>query len=275
MPKHRPESRVLLILLAGLLACTTLSVQEEKKLGTQAQREVREHFDLVRDRIVVNYVREIGAKLVEAARPSPFTFRFYVVEDEAINAFALPAGALYVNTGTIQKAKDVSELAGVMAHEIGHVTARHVAQLYRRQRNTGLAAQIVPLIIGILTGSSIAANAAGLGSSVAATAYLSTYSREAETEADRLAVETLVPAGYDPNGMVTFFDTLKQEAEGGLRMPQMLSSHPATDERIDAVASEVRRREPLPPVRRDDSGKLQIIQRRIDLILGTDPIEEP
>lgn len=229
---------------------------------------------MLRDRVVVNYVRDLGAHLVASAKPSPFDFRFYVVEDEAINAFALPGGAIYVHTGTVQKAADASELAGVIAHEIAHVTSRHVAHLYRRQRNTGVAAQVATLIVAILTGNPYITNAANLGSQIAATAYLTTFTREAESEADVLAVETLIRAGYDPHGMLTFFDTLRKETAGGMRMPEFLSSHPATQERIVEVRQMIQKHDPLPPgLRRDDGGKLEIIQKRIDLVIGTDPGE--
>ena len=269
------RSRVRPLLAAPLvlaLACATLTVEEEKQLGIEAQRQVRERFDLVRDRVIVHYVRELGADLVEAAGPSPFEFRFYVVEDEAINAFALPGGAVYVHTGTILKAEDASELAGVIAHEIGHVTARHVAELYPKQRAAGLGVNLLAVLAAILTGNTYIANAAGLGGQIGAQAYLATFTQEAELEADRLAVETLIRAGYDPNGMVDFFEILQRETEtGGLRMPQLLSSHPATRERIAGVRREIRRREPLPSLRRVDRGELRIIQKRIGLIIGTDP----
>jgi predicted Zn-dependent protease len=193
------------------------------------------------------------------------------VEDEAINAFAIPGGAIYVHTGTIQKAKDVSELAGVMAHEIAHVTARHVAHLYRRQRNTGVAAQLATILVAILSGNPYITNAANLGTSVLGTAYLSTFTRQAESEADALAVETLIRAGYDPDGMVSFFHTLKKESEAGMQLPQFLSSHPATDERIASVRAMIQRHRPLPALKRGDGGKLEIIQQRIELIIGTDP----
>ncbi len=114
----RARVRVVELLLLGsmLAACGTLSVQDEKELGTAAQRDIRQRYDMVRDRVIVHYIRKLGDELVEAADPSPFDFRFYVVEDDAINAFALPGGAIYIHTGTIMKAEDVSELSGVIAH---------------------------------------------------------------------------------------------------------------------------------------------------------------
>ncbi len=263
--------RALPLLLLVATACGTLSVQEEQQLGHQAQREVRERFVMLRDRVVVNYVRDLGRTMVEASEPSPFEFRFYVVEDEEINAFALPGGAIYVHTGTITKTKDAAELAGVLAHEIGHVTARHVAHLYRRQRNTGMAAQIVALAVGILTGNPYLYNAAGLGASVAATAYTSQFGRDAERQADALAVEAMIRAGYDPNALASFFETLMQENQkSGLKAPEFLRSHPATDERIANVRALIQSHPPFEAMRRDDGGKLQIIQQRIVLVAGTD-----
>jgi predicted Zn-dependent protease len=271
IPRHSAAHLAWIPLLALLFACQTLSVEREKELGVQAQRQVREQVDLMRDRIVVNYVRDLGARLADASEDSPFDFRFYVVEDESINAFAIPGGAIYVHTGTIAKAENVSELAGVVAHEIGHVTARHVAELYPKQRAVGLGVNFLSILVAILTGSPDLANLGGLGSSVAAQAYLATFSQEAELESDKLAVEALIRAGYDPRGMLTFFETLKQDSGGGGGVTQFLSSHPATDERIAQVRALIQEREPLPPLRKDDGGKLEIIQRRIDLVIGTDP----
>ncbi|MFQ5698271.1 MAG: M48 family metallopeptidase [Myxococcota bacterium] len=260
--------------LIAASACGTLSVEDEKQLGRQAQREVRARNQLFRDRVVVHYIRSLGEQLVRAAEPSPFEFRFYIVEDDDINAFALPGGALYVNTGLILRAANVSELAAVMAHEIGHVTARHVAHLYRRQRNTGLVAQLAAIAIAIVSGNPYIANAGSLATGIAATAYASTFNRQAEREADHLAVETLIRAGYDPHGMYTIFQTLREETGGGSSI-QFLSSHPATDERLASVRADIARHELPSNLRSDDGGRLEIIQERVRLLLGTDaPGEE-
>ena len=258
----------------ALSACSTLTVQDEKKLGYEVQREVREQFQFVRDPVVVNYVREIGQELVRASRPSPFEFRFYVIEDEEIHAFAIPGGAVYINTGLITKAANAAELAGVLAHEIGHVTARHVAHMYRRQRNTSIAAQVFSMLIAILSGNTYIAQGGQLATGVAAQAYLNTYTQDAESEADRLAVETMVRARYDPNALVTMLQTLQQETAGGLQMPQFLRSHPATSERIRVVSGLIRE-QGSPQGLRSDDRKLAIIQERIRLIVGTDIEPEP
>lgn len=258
------------LVLSLATACGTLSVQDEKKLGHQVQRQVRDQYTLMRDRVVVNYVRDLGQGLVASARPSPFEFRFFVVEDPQLNAFAVPGGAIYVNTGLILDADDVSQLIGVIAHEMGHVTARHVAENYNRSRATGVVAQIVSLAIGILTGSSIGAQGGQLLSGVAAQAYLATYTRDAEREADQLAIETMIRGGWDPNGMGAMFQKLMEQSSGGAHMPQFLSSHPATAERIQNVADERAKYGEVPRLRSTDGGRLEIIQKRIELIVGTD-----
>ncbi len=274
-----PSGLVRLASLAGLLAlttaCGTLTVAEEKSLGAEVQREVRKQFTMMRDHVVVNYVRQLGDDLVRSARPTPFEIRFYVVEDENLNAFAVPGGAIYVHTGLIQAVESADELAGVVAHEIGHVTARHTAQLANRSRGAGFAAQFIGMIVYILTGNPYAANAGDLAATIAATAYTTTFTREYEREADQLAIETLVGSGWDPTGMIRMFETLKTEAGGRGGGPQFLSSHPATDERIANVRSQIAAASPPAGLRTDDRGKLDIIKRRLELIIGTDTEVDP
>ena len=263
-----------LVLGFALVGCSALTISQEKKLGHQVQRQVREQFQFVREPVIVSYVRGIGQAVVRASPPSAFEFRFYVVEDEQINAFAIPGGAVYVHTGLITAASSSGELAGVLAHEIGHVTARHVAHLYRRQRNTGLVANLLGMIIAMLSGNSYLAQGGQLATGVAAQAYLNTYTQDAEKEADALAVKSMVRAGYDPNALITMLQTLQAEAAGGLQAPQFLRSHPATSERIRDVSYLIRQEGSLSGLRTDD-GKLGIIKERIRLVAGIDVEAEP
>jgi predicted Zn-dependent protease len=259
-------------LAAALTACGTISVEDEKKLGAQAQAQLRKQLTFVRDPVTVNYVREFGASLVKGARPSPFEFRFFVVEDDEINAFAIPGGAMYVNSGLLMAVKNGSELAGVISHEMGHVTARHVAKNVNKERGTGFVAQVFYLAVAILTGNPYLANAGGMAGQVAGTAFISSFTRDAEREADALAVETMVNSGWNPEGMVTMFETLKKEY-GNSSGPQFLSSHPATDERIENVQHDILKYPDSNKLRTDDP-KLPIIQERLKLILGTDREKE-
>jgi predicted Zn-dependent protease len=222
----------------------------------------------------VNYVRQLGAELVAAARPTPFDVRWYVVEDEELNAFAIPGGSIYVNTGLIAKVQHADELVGVLAHELGHVTARHVAQNVRRQRNTGLIATIFTFVVAILTGNPYLANAGDLVSQIAGIAYLNTFTRDFEREADALGLETLVKSGWNPEGMTRLFETLKKEGGGG-GGPQFLMSHPATDERIQNAKGAIAKLPPGQPGRTDDKGQLKLIQRRLELIIGSESESDP
>jgi len=267
---HPSSSRrarlAMLLLVAAAPACSTLSASEERELGEEVNREVRREVDLLHDDVVNDYVRRIGSRIVSAAGPQEFTYSFDVVEADQINAFALPAGYIYVHTETILQSRDVSELAGVLAHEVGHVAERHVAENYNRARGVSIGHQLA-VITAAVFGGGAAAQAVNLGGGLAAMAYLNQFGREAEREADAFAVEVLPRAGYDPRGLVTFFETLMEES-GGAEPPAFLSSHPATSERIANVRRLIAERDLPPGLRAHDDGRLEIIQRRIRLLRG-------
>jgi predicted Zn-dependent protease len=251
----------------ALVGCTTLSVPEERQLGAEFERDARREYRFVNDPIVVGYVSRIGEDVLRAAGPQPFEYRFYVLDQPEINAFAGPAGGVYVNSGTILKARNVSELAGVIAHEVGHVVRRHVAQNYSKQQAANIGEQVLVFGASIVGGGAAAAGA-GLIGGIGTMAVLNSFGREAEREADDFAVGVLPQAGYDPNGLPSFFETLM--AEGGSQMPVFLSSHPATADRLAATRAAIAR-ETLPPdLRVDDGGRLEIIQQRIRLLTGDD-----
>lgn len=246
-------------------ACGTLSVPEERELGEEFERAVRKEYTFVRDRLVRGYVRDIGREVVEASAPHPFEYSFEVVEAPEINAFAGPAGRIYVHTGTILEARNVSELAGVIAHEVGHVAERHIANNYNRQRSTSLAHKAAVITTGVLAGRQ-AAGAANLLGGLAGMAYLNNFTREAEAEADQFAIRVLPEAGYDPRGMVSFFRTM--QAKGGASVPAFLRSHPTNEQRIDTAQETIATLDLPPGLRQHDNGRLEIIQRRIRLLSG-------
>jgi predicted Zn-dependent protease len=258
------------IAIAGCAAsfatgCATLSVPEEQQLADRFEAEIRQRNRLVTDPVVVRYVDDIGRRIVAAAGPQPFAYEFSVVDDPEINAFAGPAGMIYVHTGTILAARNVAELAGVIAHEVGHVAERHVAQNYGKQRAAGIAHTAAVLGGGLLAGS-VGANAANLATGLGLTGVLNSFGREAEREADDFAVRVLPSAGYDPLGLPSFFETLV--AEGGPSGPVFLSSHPAPRDRLVTTRTAIDELALPPDLRRDDGGKLEIIQRRIELLTG-------
>jgi predicted Zn-dependent protease len=249
-----------LILAASSIGCGTVTVNEEQRLGDEFAQQVRGELLFIRDAVVLDYVRSIGAEIVAAAGPQPFRYRFEVVEDDEINAFAAPAGYVYIHTGTILQARNVSEVASVLAHEIGHVALRHIAENYDRQRNVGTAAQAGVLAASIFGFGGLA----NLGSGLAQMAVLNSFSRADELEADAFAIEVIPAAGYDPHGMLTFLQVVQRESgNAGLAF---LSSHPATDDRIEETSEMLARQPERSDLEVSDRGRLEIIQRRIQLL---------
>lgn len=259
-PSRRQALMVAGFLLWTLAGCSPISINQERQLGAELSREIQHEGKLVRDYAIVAYVNGIGQRLLRAAGPQPFRYQFNVIDDDEINAFAAPAGYIYINTGTIMRARNVSELAGVLAHEIGHVVRRHVAQNYNRAQATSALHQIGVLAAG-MAGGQVAAGLANAAGGFAGMAYLNSFGREAERDADAFAIPVMARAGYDPRGLVSFFETLR--SQGGPSAPNFLSSHPATAERI-ATTSQLIRESSLPgDLQVTDGGELQRVQRRI------------
>lgn len=258
-----PRIAALLVLcgLAGA-ACGPLSVSQERQMGEQIARELPYEMLLLRDRVVMEYVEGIGNDILMAGEPQPFDYRFYVAIDDDINAFATFGGLVVINTSVVLKSRNVSELAGVLAHEIGHVVHRHMAQNYNRRVGANIAHQLGVIVASMFGFGGVASAGGGL----AKMAVLNTYTREAEEEADAFAAWVLPRAGYDPEGLVTFFETLSRENQ--VHVPKLLSSHPATADRIQAARESIAEQPPRPGLRTTDAGRLEIIQRRIELLTG-------
>ncbi|MCL5269609.1 MAG: M48 family metallopeptidase [bacterium] len=207
-----------------------MSPTQEVEFGAKVKDEVAKQYKLVQDPEVVGYVRDLGTKVWLKSPQSPFKAEFNVVADKSINAFAIPGGSVYVNSGLIDAAGDEAELAAVIAHELGHVVERHSARQVSRQ--TGMAA-IEQIALGQDAGQ-----ATQLISSLLSQGIMFRYSRADEQQADRIALGTLDRMGYDPTAMMTFFDKLlKKYPDQGGPVSTLFASHPPTAERIaDAKA---------------------------------------
>ena len=202
-----------------------ISIEEEWQLGQQLSQEIEKQIRLNNDPAVNAYVRQMGQRIVASTSSANLPWNFHVVDDPAINAFAIPGGHVYVNTGLIQNSDNASELAGVMAHEISHVLARHSTEQISRQYGLSILAGVV---LGQNPGqlAQIAAQIVGTGA-------MARFSREAEREADELGIRAMYEAGYDPNGMATMFEELLEHRQGSPgRVEQFFSTHPLTEERI-------------------------------------------
>ncbi|MDE0212513.1 MAG: M48 family metallopeptidase [Deltaproteobacteria bacterium] len=246
------------LLLAALGACAPLSVDDERSLGADFARNFEHRTELVRDPTVTRYVSAIGTRLLERADPQPFTYYFKVIPNNDVNAFAAPAGHIYLYTGTILRARNVSELAGVIAHEIGHVVKRHVARNFNRAIATNILRQAGTAAVEIAVGTDAGRATAVLGG-IAAMGYLNTFSREAEHEADAFALGLMYRAGYDPRGLVSFFETL--QSEKGRSTPTFLSSHPKTSVRIANARKLIERLPQGVRLEAEDGGRLREVQR--------------
>lgn len=251
------------------LACATPTPREEAQLGAQLHQQLLHESWLLQDPVVSRYLDGIGHRIAEAAGPSETGYRFFVVVDPEVNAFAAPGGNVYVHTGTLLAARNVGELAGVLAHEVGHVARRHVAENMARRRAVNTARQI-GVVAGAVAAGPAGASAASLLGGIASLAALNSFGREAERDADAFAVEVLPRAGYDPEGVVTFFQTLMRQS-GEAASGAFLSDHPATQERIDETRRAIDALDLPPGLRGDDGGRLEIIQRRILLLTGAAP----
>jgi beta-barrel assembly-enhancing protease len=204
-----------------------ISIEEEWQLGQQLSQDVAKQLRFNNDPAVNAYVRNLGQKIV-AASPAPFNqlpWEFHVVEDPAINAFAIPGGHVYVHTGLIASAENASELAGVMAHEISHVVARHTTEQISRQYGLSVLA-------GLVLGQDPGA-VQQIAAQIVAGGALARFSRDAEREADELGIQAMHRAGYDPRGMAAMFRVLlqHQQSQPG-RVEQFFATHPTTEERI-------------------------------------------
>ena len=211
------------------------SLEREIALGKQLAQEIERSAKFVDDPVVTEYVNRVGQNLVRNSDAQvPFTIK--VIDSDQINAFALPGGFFYVNSGLLLHADEESELAGVMAHEIAHVCARHGT----RNATKGELAQFatIPLILlgpGGWTGYGIYQ---GLNFLIPTT-FLK-FSRDAEREADYLGVQYMYKAGYDPNSLVSFFEKVQaEEKKRPGTIPKIFSTHPPTPERIENTQKEI------------------------------------
>lgn len=205
------------------------SEDEETRISREFRREAKKHFKFVNSPEVERYVDRIGRRILSATGPQSFEYRFFVVEDSQLNAFAVPGGSIYFFSGLLERARSTDELAGVLGHEIVHIKGRHMA------RSSGPDAISVLSLIGmvLLARSGSGGQAAGVvGQAVAATRQAA-YSRQLEMEADTLGTRYIAAAGFDPKGTVTFLKTLDQErALNPIDVPAYIMSHPITQERV-------------------------------------------
>lgn len=270
-----------LLLVTGFTGCASrlpaqiplvkpIGEDEEVRISREFRRQAKKQLHLVRHPEVERYVDRIGRQLLSPMGPQPFDYRFFVVENSQLNAFAIPGGTIYVHTGLIERVKSTDELAGVLGHEIVHVKARHIARISGPDPLSLLA------LLGVfLSGGGTQAQAAGaLGQALAATRQLA-YNRQLEQEADTLGVKYMAEAGYDPKAALAFLRLIDQERMlNPVDLPPYLMTHPLTQERltrVEEVVSSLRsgatRREAADPIRKIQT-LLRLERHEADAVIG-------
>ena len=225
--------------LAGVMsfgaAGCAVSPQQEAQIGAQTAAEVNQQLPVVGDAAINQYINQLGNQIARNVERK-FNYRFYVVNINQVNAFALPGGFVYINRGVIERADNVSELAGVLAHEIAHVELRHGAENIERAQRANVGLSLAYVLLGRAPSGAEEALI-----NVGGTAVFAKYGREAEDEADATAIPLLMRAGIDPNGLLTFFKELLDERQRSPNaLEQWFSTHPLTEDRIAGTRERIR-----------------------------------
>ena len=215
-----------------------VTLKDEKEMGHKFDVMVRSHLPIVEDPEVSQYVADVVKRLVKAMPPQPFEFTPSVVLHNALNAFAVPGGYVFVFTGMIMNLEREEELAGVLAHELAHVTQRHVASRLERAQYLTLGSLLVAVAGVALAGP--AGGAAAVGAAGASQSAMLNYSRIDESEADHIGLQYLTAAGYPPSGMVGGFKVLRHKNwMSGINIPTYLSTHPAIGDRVNGLQARI------------------------------------
>ncbi len=249
----------------GSPADALLTKTTEAQIGRAIMQRIRRSGQVVEDPQITEYINEIGHRIAAQTNEGDYEFTFFVIDDPRINAFALPGGYIGVHTGLIEASRNENELAGVLAHEIAHVTQRHIARAVHansRQSLLSTALMLGALIAGV-AGAGADATQAGiaLAQGTAAQQQIN-FTRHNEHEADRIGISALAEAGFDPYGMSSFFDvrSRQQLSRPDERLPEFLRTHPVTTDRIAEAQTRARA---YPRVQTTDTTNYGIARERL------------
>jgi predicted Zn-dependent protease len=249
----------------GSPADAILNNTEEAQIGRMIMRDIRRSGQVVEDPLITEYLNDIGSRIAAQTNEGEHSFTFFAVEDPRINAFALPGGFIGVHTGLIEASRNEDELAGVLAHEVAHVTQRHIARAIHansRQSILSTAMMLGAIIVAVAGGSSDAVQGAMAVAQGTAAQQQINFTRTNEYEADRVGIAALADAGYDPYGMASFFEVMSRQTTTSpeMRAPEFLRTHPVTTARVAEARNRARS---YPQIRSDDSTSYGITRTRI------------
>ena len=230
--------------LPSIPGITPPSEDEEARISREFRREAKKNLKFVNDPEVERYVDSVGRRILLAVGPQPFDYRYFVVDEPVLNAFAVPGGSIFIYSGILNRVKSTDELAAVMAHETTHVAKRHMA------RSSGLDPVSILGILGAVLAARSGAGAqaaAAVGQGIAVTRQIA-YTRQLEMEADTLGLKYMTEAGYDPRAMLRFQKVMLQEqALNPIDLPPYLLDHPLTQDRIGNVELVMRSMKSIEP----------------------------
>ena len=249
----------------GSPADAILSQNDEAQIGRAIMRDIRASGQLVEDPLVNEYINEIGSRVAAQTNDDGVNFTFFVIEDPRINAFALPGGYIGIHTGLLEATRSEDELAGVLAHEVAHVTQRHLARAIHassRQSILSTAIMLGAIIAGVAGGNSDVMQAGMAVAQGTAAQQQINFTRANEHEADRIGIAALSDAGFDPYGMASFFDVMSRQDTRAPdeRTPTFLRTHPVTASRVADARDRART---YPHIRTDDSISYAITKVRL------------
>ncbi len=214
-----------------------MSPQQETQVGAQEHEKIVQQYGLYKNQTVQQYVSDIGRRVAKHTERPEVEYKFFVIDSPIVNAFALPGGYIYMSRGLLALANSEAEMASVLAHETGHITARHSAERYSRGVVTSLGAMVISAAVG----NQGVSQALGIGSDL----YLKSYSRGQESQADGLGIRYLVKSGYTPKAMAGFLSNLQADTslEAKIEGKQdqsasYFSTHPATEQRVQDALTE-------------------------------------
>jgi beta-barrel assembly-enhancing protease len=213
-----------------LLAGCGVSTQQEVQMGQQEAQQVNAQLPMVQDAVINNYVNALGDRIASRTSRADLTWQFQVVNSDVVNAFALPGGFIYINRGVLERASNMSEVAGVVGHEIEHVVRRHSVQQMEQAQGANVGVGILCALTGVCQ-SGVAQAAINVGG----TAVFAKFSRTDEVQADEGGFNNVMRAGISPRGMYTFFQKLlaEEQASGGSGSASAwFADHPGTQDRL-------------------------------------------
>lgn len=217
-----------------------ITAQQEEKLSREFMRIVRQKYRIIDDPLIADYVTKVGRRIVSVLPQEPFTYHFYVVDEDVYNAFAAPAAHVFINRGLIEAMRSEDDLAGILAHEITHVHCRHISDMIDRSKKIGLvsmAGVLAGLLLGV-GGSTELASAVSVGSAAAGQTMALAYTREDEMQADQLGLKYLSRAGYAGSGLLHMLKEIRsRQWFDSKSVPTYLMTHPAVEHRIAYIAN--------------------------------------